>query len=83
MCHTFLIIFLFFLLFFYFPSTNGGRIDSPLRLRIESVNRVQIDIRNDYEADEHNSSKVAFTALDWGDTSIPNEGICKDFMRFR
>lgn len=66
MCHTFLIIFLFFLLFFYFPSTNGGRIDSPLRLRIESVNRVQIDIRNDYEADEHNSSKVAFTALDWG-----------------
>lgn len=68
--------------FFYFSSTNGESIDSP-RLRIESVNCVQIDIRNDYEADEHNSSKVAFTALDWGDTSIPNEGICKDFMRFR
>ncbi|KAL2714840.1 hypothetical protein V1478_016025 [Vespula squamosa] len=25
-----------------------------------------IDIRNDYQADEHNSSKVAFTALDRG-----------------
>ncbi|KAL2738643.1 hypothetical protein V1477_012002 [Vespula maculifrons] len=42
------------------------RVDDPHRLRVESVNCVQIDIRNDYQADEHNSSKVAFTALDRG-----------------
>nr|KAF7410633.1 hypothetical protein H0235_013240 [Vespula pensylvanica] len=42
------------------------RVDDPHRLRVKSVNCVQIDIRNDYHADEHNSSKVAFTALDRG-----------------